>query len=176
MIATCYYEFHVRHLQGQQIERLNHQFQTLVRPPFSESQNALDRSSTAREVRQFRAASQQSVRAKMDIVPPVFIVQDLAISGHEDRDGVGEQQHPRRHRARESIEALVTDASILEFDSIHEVVQSHVGISSSQAREQRRHESAESHKRVSAKSAEQQIEPNDIWFQSTDRSDQPIEG
>jgi hypothetical protein len=135
MIASGYYEFHFRQLQCEQVEGLDHQFQPLIRSPFSESQNALDRNSTPREVRQFRAASQQSVCAKMDIISSVLIIQDLAISGHKNRDGVGEKKHPRRHRTRESIEALVTDASILEFNGIHEVMQSHMGVSSPQARE-----------------------------------------
>ena len=131
MITSRYYEFDVRQFRRKQIEGLDHQFQTLVRSPFSESQNALDRISTAREVREFRTASQQSVRAKMDIIPPVLVIQDLAISRHKNRNGIGEQKHPCGHRTREPIEALVTDASIFEFNRVHEVMQSHMGVPSS---------------------------------------------
>ncbi len=62
-------------------------------------------------------------------------------------------------------------AYVLQFDRIHEVVQSHMGIPSTQPGEQRRHEAAESYEWVSAKSAEQQIEPDHIRLQAPDSSD-----
>jgi hypothetical protein len=56
----------------------------------------------------------------------------------------------------------VAHSGIPEFDGIHEMVQSHVSISPPQAREEGRHQAAEGCERISAESAEQQIEPNDI--------------
>jgi hypothetical protein len=133
-------------------------------------------SSTARKVGEFGAASQQSVGAQMNIVAAVLIIQNLAVSRHENRDGVRKQKHPRRDRTSESIQALVANAYVLQFDRVHEVVQSHMGVSSTEASEQRRHEAAESDEWVSAKGAEQQIKPDDIRLQAPDGSDQPIDG
>jgi hypothetical protein len=111
----------------------------------------------------------------MNIVAAVLIIQDLAISRHENRHGVRKQKHPRGHRTSKSIQALVAHAYVLQFDRIHKMVQSHMGISSTEAGEQRRHETAERYERVSAKGAEQQIKPDHIRLQAPDGSDQPID-
>ena len=50
-----------------------------------------------------------------------------------------------------------------------------MGVSSAHAHEQGRHEPAESYEGVSAKGAEQQIEPDHIRLQTPDSSDQPID-
>jgi hypothetical protein len=68
----------------------------------------------------------------------------------------------------------VAHSGILEFDSIHEMVQSHVRISPAQTCEEGRQKAAEGYERISSESAEQQIEPNDIRLQTPDGSDQPI--
>jgi hypothetical protein len=115
------------------------------------------------------------VGAKMNIVAAVLIIQDLAVSRHENRHGVGKQKHPRGHRTSESIQAFMAHSCVLQFDRIHEVVQSHMGISSTQARKQRRHEAAESDEWVPAKGTEQQIKPDHIRLQATDSSDQAID-
>jgi hypothetical protein len=110
----------------------------------------------------------------MNVVPAVLIIQNLAIAGHKDGDGIGKKQHPRRDRTGEAVKTLVAHSGVLEFDRIHEMVQSHVSISPSQAREEGRHEAAEGGERVPAESAEQKIEPNDIRLETADGSDQPI--
>ena len=50
-----------------------------------------------------------------------------------------------------------------------------MGISSTQAGKQRRHEAAESDERISAKGAEEQIKPDHIRLQAPDGFDQPID-
>ena len=66
-------------------------------------------------------------------------------------------------------------ACVLQFHRIHEVVQSHMCISSTETGEQRRHEAAESDEWVSAKGAEQQIKPDHVRLQPPDGSDQPVD-
>jgi hypothetical protein len=100
----------------------------------------------------------------MNIVAAVSIVQDLAISGHQNGDGVRKQNHPRCHSTSETVQAFVAHACILQYDGIHEMVQSHMGVSSTQACEQGRHEAAESYEWISTEGAEQQIEPDHIGF------------
>ncbi len=103
MISPGNYELGLRYLRSKQFESLDHEFQPLVRAPFSEGQNAVSRGSTARKVGEFGAASQQSVSAKMNIVAAVLIIQDLAVSRHENRHRVRQQKHPRSHRTSKSI-------------------------------------------------------------------------
>ena len=175
MISPCNHESGLRELWSEQIESLDHEFETLVRAPFPKGQNTVGGSSTTRKVGEFGAASQQAVGAKMNIVAAVLVVQDLAVSRHKNRHRVRKQKHPRRHRTSKSIQALVAHAYVLQFDRIHEVVQSHMGITSTQAGEQRRHEAAESDEWVSAKGTEQQIKPDHIRLQAPNGSDQPID-
>jgi hypothetical protein len=85
MISPGNNELGLRYLRSEQFESLDHEFQALVCAPFSEGQNTVGWSSTTRKVWEFGAASQQSVGAKMNIVAAVFIIQDLAISRHENR-------------------------------------------------------------------------------------------
>jgi len=59
---------------------------------------------------------------QVNVVPPVFIVQDLAVARHEDRNGVREQQHARRKSASKAIQTFVTDSGVLEFYRIHQMV------------------------------------------------------
>ena len=113
--------------------------------------------------------------AKMDIVATVLIIQDLAVSRHENGHGVRKQKHPRGHRTSESIQAFMAHSCVLQFNRVHEVMQSHMGISPTQARKQRRHEAAEGDEWVPAKGAEQKIKPDHIRLQAPDGSDQPID-
>jgi hypothetical protein len=82
MIAPGYYEFGFGQLRHEQIKSLDHEFQALVRSPFSKSQNPEGRSSTTREVREFGTPSQQSMGTEMDVVPAVLVIQNLAVAGH----------------------------------------------------------------------------------------------
>jgi len=66
------------------------------------------------------------------------------------------------------------DADILQFDRVHEMVQGDVGIPPAQTNEQRSHETAEGDQRISAKGAEQQIEPDHVGLQTSDCFEQPI--
>src|SRR5215469_12823970 len=143
MIAPGYYEFGLGQFGHEQIKSLDHEFQALVRSPLSKSQNPESRGATTREIRQFGTPSQQSVGTEMDVVAAVLVIQNLAIAGHKYGDRIGEQQHPGGYRTSEAVKTLVAHAGILEFDGIHEMVQSHVRISPPQTCEQRRQEAAE---------------------------------
>jgi hypothetical protein len=111
----------------------------------------------------------------MNIVTAIFIIQDLAISGHENGHGIRKQKHPRGHRTSEAIQTFMAHSCVFQFDRIHEVMQGHMCISSTQARKQRRHEPAESDEWVPAKGAKQQIKPDDVGLQAPNSSDQPID-
>jgi hypothetical protein len=86
------------------------------------------RRATTREVRKLGAPGKQTMRAKMNIVTPVLVIQYLAVSRHENRDGVGEQKHPGGYGARKAVKPLMLYTGVFEFNSIHQVVQSNVGV------------------------------------------------
>jgi hypothetical protein len=70
------------------------------------------RGSTAGEIRKFRAAGEDAMGAQVDIVAAIFVVQDLAITGHQHRDGIREQEHARGHRPGHAIQAFVPNADV----------------------------------------------------------------
>ncbi len=64
------------------------------------------------------------------------------------------------------------DASILQIDGVHQMMQRDVRIASAQASKQRRREAAEGNEGIVAERAEQEIEPNDIGLALVNGPDQ----
>lgn len=60
----------------------------------------------------------------------------------------------------------MANSDVAQFHSVHQMVECHVGIATSETREQRRHEAAESNNRVPAEGAEQKIEPDYVGLQT----------
>jgi len=86
MIAASDDELEIRHSWLERVKCFDHEFEPFVSTPFPKGQNAVRRSSATREIRELGPTGQQSVSAEMNIVAAVLIVQDLAISGHQDRN------------------------------------------------------------------------------------------
>jgi hypothetical protein len=103
MVSPGNHEFRLGQLRSDQIKGLNHELEAFVSSPFAESQNAMEGSSTPREIGEFRPARKYAMRAQVDVVSPILVVQDLAIGGHEYGDGIREQQHSRSHCTRQAI-------------------------------------------------------------------------
>lgn len=82
MISTGNQEGGFRHFFREALEGVDHELEALIGPPFSKCENS--RSAAHRKIRKFRAPGENSVRAQMDVVATIFIVQNLAISGHQD--------------------------------------------------------------------------------------------
>lgn len=57
-------------------------------------------------------------------------------------------------------------AYVFQFDGVDQVMQGHVRVMSAQTCEQRGHQAAESDDWILAKGAEEQIEPDDVRFQT----------
>ena len=171
MIAACDNQLRVRHSLPQQLERLNHEFEPLVGSPLAKSENAMGIAAT-REVRKLWSSGKDAVGTKMDVIAPVFIVEDLAISRHENGYGVCKQQHARCDCTCAAIEPLMPNAGIFQIDGVHEVMQGDVRIASAQAGEQRSGEAAESNQGIMAEGAEQKVEPYNVGLQLVDRPDQ----
>lgn len=88
MIAACHDELCVGHAIRQQIERFHHQFETLISSPLAESEDVLGGIAAAGKIRKFRPPRQNSVRAQVHVIPPILVIQNLAISGHQHGYGV----------------------------------------------------------------------------------------
>jgi hypothetical protein len=86
MVASGNHELGFGPLCRDQMEGINHEFEPLVGSPFAERQNAMDWSTTPREVREFGPTRQDAVRTQMHIIPSILVIQDLAIAGHQHRD------------------------------------------------------------------------------------------
>jgi len=109
---------------------------------------------------------------QMHVVSPVLVVQDLSITRHEHRDRIRQKQHSRGDSARVAIHPFVSNARILQFYCIHQMMQSYVCVTATQSRKQRSHESAKSYEGVTAKCTEEEIEPDDIRLQTLQRRDE----
>ncbi len=103
MVRSGNHQLGFGYLGSNQIECLDHEFETFIGSPFAESENAVDGSSTSREIGELGPACKNAMGAQVDVVPAVFVVQDLTIAGHKHGDGIREQQHSRSYRAREAI-------------------------------------------------------------------------
>lgn len=88
MIPARHDELRVGQTVGQQIEGFHHQLEPLVGSPLAEGENALLRISTPGKIGELRPARENPVRAQMHIVPAIFVIQNLAVAGHQHRDGV----------------------------------------------------------------------------------------
>ena len=74
-------------------ECFNERFQTLVRSPFSKSQNALPGIRSSGEIREFGMLRQDSVGPEMNVTATVFFQEDVAIGRHQHGHRIGQQQH-----------------------------------------------------------------------------------
>lgn len=86
MVSAGNHQRRVRHALGDPIEGLDHELQTFICAPFSESQDTVDRSASPGEIRELGPARKDAVRAKVDVVSSIFVLQNLAIARHQHGD------------------------------------------------------------------------------------------
>jgi hypothetical protein len=118
------------------IKGLNHELQPLVRSPLAKGKDPM-RVASAGEVRIFGPARQNTVRTHMHIVSTIFLVQYPPVARHQDGDGVCQQQHPCREFSCEPVGGGKAHPRVFQIYSVHQVVQRHVGVASTQARKKR---------------------------------------
>jgi hypothetical protein len=171
VISAGDHEFSIRKLRSDQAEGFNHELESFVRSPFSKRKNAMNRIAAAREIRELRPPRENAMRPNVHIVSPIFVIQDLSISRHQDGDRVRHQKHASCDCACEAIEPFVANSNILQVDRIDQVMQRHMCITATEARQQRSHEPGECHNRFAAEGTKEQIEPDHIWLQPMQRSD-----
>jgi len=128
MISSGNDQLCIRHGSSHNLECLNHELEALVGSPFTERQNAVVRIATLREIRIFGSAGQNTMRSDVNIVVAVLFVKNLPVPGHEHRDGVREEDHSGGNSAGSAVKTRVLHACILQIDSIHQMMQSDVGI------------------------------------------------
>jgi hypothetical protein len=109
----------------------------------------------------------------MNIVAPVFLVQNFAISRHQHRYRIRQEQEPGCEGARRFVDARMSNARVLQIDRVHQMMQGDVGVAASKTREQWGEQSGKRDQRLSSKRAEEQIEPYYIWFYPADLAKQP---
>ena len=86
MVSTTDHQFRLRQSLMHDLECFDHQFEPLIGSPFSECQNAVIRIAAAVEIGILRPAGQDAVGAKVYVVAAIFIVQNLTVAGHQDRN------------------------------------------------------------------------------------------
>jgi hypothetical protein len=132
----------------------------------------MDGITATRKIGFFRTVREDSVRPQMNIVSPIFVLQNFAIAGEQDGDRIGQQHATRSHGAGEAIQPFVANASIFQIYRIHEVMQCDVRVGTAEASEHRRHQPRERDHGTAAECAEKQIEPYDVGFQTAHRTQQ----
>ncbi|MGA8273571.1 MAG: hypothetical protein WB919_18555 [Candidatus Sulfotelmatobacter sp.] len=114
------------------------------------------------EAGKFGLPREDAVGAEMNVIATVFFVQDLAIAGHQHRDGVGEQKHFCSDGSGQAIGAGMADAGVFQIHRVHQVMQSHMGVAAAQTGEKWGEKSGEGNQRITSKGAEKKIEPNHV--------------
>jgi hypothetical protein len=84
MVSSSDHKLRLGDPRGDEIEGLDHQFEAFIGAPLSERQNTLDGAAAPREVGELRPAGKNPMRAQVDVVSSVLVVQNFAISRHED--------------------------------------------------------------------------------------------
>jgi hypothetical protein len=100
----------------------------------------------------------------MHVVAAVFVVENLAISGHENGYGIGQEEHPGGHGARQAVGSGIAHARVLQVYRIHQMVKRYVGVATAETGKQRSEKAGKGDERVMAEGAEEQIEPDNIGF------------
>ena len=118
------------------VKSLDHEFQPLVRSPLAKGKDAV-RITAAGEIRKFRAARQNTVRTHVYVVSTIFLVQYPPIARHQDGHRVCKQQHPGCKFSCQPVGGSKADARVVQIYSVHQVVQRHVGVASTEARKER---------------------------------------
>lgn len=88
MITSTDNELRVGKSLCHHVEGFNHEFETFISSPLSECQNAMLGIAAARKIRVLGTLSQSAVGAYMYVVTTVFFIEDLAITGHKNRDRI----------------------------------------------------------------------------------------
>jgi hypothetical protein len=70
------------------------------------------RISASREIRVLRSLRENAVGTEVNIVVPIFITQDPAISRHEHRDRIRQQKHSGGYRPRRAINPRMPDPRV----------------------------------------------------------------
>ena len=109
------------------------------------------------------------MRAEVHIIATIFLVQDFAISGHEHGYGIGKQEHAGGQSPRQTVGTGVANSGILEVYGIHQMVQRHVSVATTQTRKEWSEKACEGDQRIAAEGAEKQVEPDDVRFLFADR-------
>jgi hypothetical protein len=156
---------------GENVERLNHEFEAFVSSPLTEGKNALFGIAAAGEIGIFRARGEDAVGAEMHVVASIFFMKDLAVSGHEHGDGIRAQEHFGGDSAGQTVGARMLDAGIFKVDGVHQVMQGDMRVAAGQTSEKRCQEAREGDERVPAEGAEEQVEPHYIGLELVDRAE-----
>ncbi|MCU1300801.1 MAG: hypothetical protein JWQ87_1085 [Candidatus Sulfotelmatobacter sp.] len=168
MIPSTDNQLCVGHCSSHNLERFNHELQAFVGSPFSESEDPVLGITTPGEIRILGPTCQNAVGTHVNIIVPIFFMENLAVSRHQDGNRIREQQHSGRDSARGPIQTRVSHAGVFQVHRVHQMVQGNVSVAAAQACQQGSEKSQESVDWIAAKRTEKQIEPNYIGLQLTD--------
>src|SRR5580704_19032282 len=105
------------------------------------------------------------MRPHMDVVISVFVEQNFAISRHENRNRIREQQDSGGEDTHGAIDTPETYPRILEVRGVHKVMQGDISVEAGQADQRRRNQTCKCNERVTSEGAVKQVEPNHVRLQ-----------
>ena len=74
------------------LERIEQKFKPLVGSPFAKRQDPMLRISPSRKIRVLRFPRQNTVGPEVNIVTAIFVIKNLAVSRHQNGDGIRQQR------------------------------------------------------------------------------------
>ena len=81
----------IRQCLSDNFERIKQEFEPFVGPPLTKRQNPMFRISPPGKIRVFRFPRQNTVGPQMNIVTAIFVIKNLAVSRHQNGNGIRKQ-------------------------------------------------------------------------------------
>jgi hypothetical protein len=91
----------------------------------------------ARKIGKLRLLRKNPVRAQMYILATVLFLQNIAISRHKHGHRIGQQEHASGQGSGEPVGAGMANPGVLEVDRVHQMVERHMRITTTQSRQNR---------------------------------------
>src|SRR5882672_7955839 len=132
MVASRDHQSCIWQASGDRPEGFNDWLESLVGAPFAECQYPSHRIASSGKVRVFRALRKDTVRPDMHVSASVLFHEDLAISGYENRNGVGFKKYSSSKGPCGPVQLGEAHARVFQIDPLHQMVQGHMSIAAGQ--------------------------------------------
>ena len=127
MIGSADDEAGVGHSSQNRRKSFHQSFQAFVCAPVADRKKPLVGISAQGKIGRAGTGCERTVRSEEDILSGIFLAEGAAISGEQNGNGIGVQEHAGGQVASEAIDAFLLNSCVTEVDMFQNVMQSYVG-------------------------------------------------